>query len=266
MDKTGKFEISWDADRGLRSIFWFLVGLEVALVVLDSVFNFRAVGVPRSIQRLFNIAREDSLAAWFASVHTLAVGVVLWITFLVYRKNSEDVKLRRFFFVLACFFTYLAVDDGAGIHERVGTVVKVMFSGPETALDESEAASHVLFFPSYTWQLIFVPVFAAVALWMLVVLLRKLHPARSKQVFVLALACYAVAVGLDFVEGLRNAHNNLAGVMDLKASTVRHYSKVIEEFLEMFGTTLFLVTFAGHLAMLVQEVNITIKRDFDAHP
>src|SRR4029079_1479108 len=55
--------------------------------------------------------------------------------------------------VVAAFFTYMAIDDGTQFHERIGTAVSVMHrrgAGPQSG--DLFAA-----FPSYAWQIVFVP-------------------------------------------------------------------------------------------------------------
>jgi hypothetical protein len=76
------------------------------------------------------------------------------------------------------------------------------------------------------------------------------HPLRFSLVMS-GLALIAAAVGLDFIEGLGRAHSwnlhvSLEHAWSLDTHTVRHFSKSIEEFLEMLGTTLIWVAVLGH--------------------
>ncbi|MGR3176155.1 MAG: hypothetical protein ACUZ8N_16390 [Candidatus Scalindua sp.] len=65
--------------------------------------------------------------------------------------------------------------------------------------------------------------------------------------------------GLDFVEGLENKpYEGVAGFFSTEAFRIRHMSKTLEEFLEMFGTTIFLIVFLGNLFRMSQEWKINI--------
>ena len=148
-------------------------------------------------------------------------------------------------------FTYMAVDDGTQLHERVGTVV-----GSEL--------SALRVFPSYTWQLIFVPSFGLLGLFAVGFLWRELTTRTHVGLVFLALSCCVVAVGLDFFDGLHadhslNLYTRLAEGYDLDGltqarfghtayDTLQHFSRAVEEFLEMVGMTIFWSVFLVELA------------------
>ena len=52
----------------------------------------------------------------------------------------------------------MAVDDGAQLHERLGSTFKAMREDVGSSLD---------FFPSYPWQILFLPIFGTLGLFML---------------------------------------------------------------------------------------------------
>ena len=62
------------------------------------------------------------------------------------------------------------------------------------------------------------------------------------------LSCFGVAVGMDFLEGLDGIYESIAQSAGVDTYTVSHTSKVIEETLEMMGTTAFFYCFASQLA------------------
>jgi hypothetical protein len=67
---------------------------------------------------------------------------------------------------------------------------------------------------------------------------------------------------LDFVEGLDNKpYEGIAGFFSTEDFRIRHMSKVLEEFLEIFGTTIFLTVFLENLFRMSHEwkINITEK-------
>jgi hypothetical protein len=84
----------------------------------------------------------------------------------------------------------------------------------------------------------------------------------------------ACAVGLDFIEGLErdhalNLYDRIADAYDFAAftrerfktsefETLRHFSKAIEETLEMFAMTLFWVTFLTHWVRISPRVVVNL--------
>jgi hypothetical protein len=82
-----------------------------------------------------------------------------------------------------------------------------------------------------------------------------------------ALANYATAETLNYIEGrvpdlagLRGPYNGLAVYLGPTPETIGHYSKVVEEFLEAFGTTIFLVTFLNRLLEISPRWLIQVKK------
>jgi hypothetical protein len=91
---------------------------------------------------------------------------------------------------------------------------------------------------------------------------------------VAAVACFALAVAFDFVEGLDpehpwNLHAWLAERMSLEPGarrrfgqsafrSVRHFSKSLEECLEMLATTLLWCVLLRHLARIAPELRIRL--------
>jgi hypothetical protein len=229
--------------RFVRTIFFCLLGFELLLVFLDATVNYGEWTRIGAIRRLFNLTREDGLGNWFASTQTLFVGLVLWLVFL---KNRRVELWKAWgWALLAVFFTYLAIDDGAKIHERIGTAVK--------------AAASVESFPSYTWHLVFGPFLGAMGLFLFIFLWRELKNHTLRILFILGLGCYVVAVGLDFVEGLEGGYDFLTSALSISPRALRHFAKVFEEFLEMLGTTIFLVCFLNHFTRISPIFSVQFK-------
>lgn len=227
---------SYRPDDGLIArVFFTLLGLELLLVLLDATLNYNAWTSSPPIRRLFNIAREDSLAAWLSSAQTFVVGFVLLAIHWTAKARGRPRFETFGWALLSAFFFYLAVDDGSALHERMGTA----FKSSAVAAD----------FPTYAWHMIYAPLFAGMGLFMVMFLSANLNSKTLKHWFFAALTCYVTAEVLDFIEGLQGAisYAGLAEATGLSATLVSHAGRVAEEFLEIFGTTLFLVTFMKHL-------------------
>ncbi|MGE4133704.1 MAG: hypothetical protein AB7F86_18855 [Bdellovibrionales bacterium] len=241
------FELQLDSKKLSGQMFAALLGGELLLVLADIFINHNKLIPIGSVQRLFNVAREDSLAACFSWIQCLAVGMVIWLIYLRVRKTGWAV--------IAAFFTYLAVDDGAKVHERIGTAVKTVLRG---AADD-DVKSDPSLFPSYTWQIVFVPLFAGMGFYILHYIWREARSARIRWLVFAGLACYGTAVGLDYIEGLDKGYDTVASIMSLNPKAVSHFGRVIEEFLEMFGTTFFLIGFGEQFAAVSPRTVVTFK-------
>ena len=227
-DSADALNLEVQRDRAIRKLFVWLVSVELVFVVLDWAVNYKGYIDSSELQDLLNIAYEDSLHNYVSSLQYLATAGVLFLVYLHARQTAS--RSLRFRWGFACaFFLYLAVDDGAAIHETVGTLL------------EARLAS----FPSYEWQVVYVPIFGAAALVVLS-LGRHLRGRRLRLLVFAGVALWVAAVVLDYLDG-RDVYTGLADAWGLGEYTVYHYSRVLEEFVEDLAATLFLVAFLQHL-------------------
>ncbi|NWF36001.1 hypothetical protein [Mariprofundus sp. KV] len=239
-----------NTDRLSWHVLVFLVAIELLLVLLDIVINYAEVIEYTSIHRIFNIAREDGLAGWFMASQTLVAALVLWFLYWLSRTHDGATALqRRGWLVLALFFTYMSADDGALIHERLGTMFEEIGAEAGKSGDVGLLSQWLDMFPSYEWQFL-LPFFAAVGLYMLHFLWRVLGVGRPLLMVLAAFSCLALAVVLDFIEGVPKEHalnlySWIKQVWLLEDYTVDHFAKSLEEFLEMLGISLFLSVFVA---------------------
>jgi hypothetical protein len=232
--------------RPLLLIFTACVAIEVTLVLLDLTVNWLKWSDTGAIRRLFNITREDGLASFFGIMQTAAVAVTLWLTwFLVRQHKSSSVSLNSAgWLMLAIFLTYIAIDDGAMVHERIGTAF-------------SRANAH-LSLPTYGWQFVMGPLFAVMGIAMIGFLWRQGSAAVRRDWLIAAFSCMAIAVGLDYIEGMEDGYRLLIDQTGWRTKTIAHFSKSIEEFLEMLGMSILLILFLRHLTYLASQVEIRI--------
>ncbi len=256
--------------RTIRRVFLACLLVELGLVLADYNVNLRGLDAPSQLRSMFNIAREDSLPNWFSSAQTLMAAITSWMVFLVVQARAGSSALRRGWLIVALFFTYMAVDDGTRLHERIGTVF-------ETLLENVAGAGLLQRFPSYAWQVFFVPLFAAAGLFTAWFLLRHSPRSRTRAVVLLALGLLGLAVGLDFLEGLGREHpwnpyTYLVQNFDLESGSralfrksayfiTRHFSKVLEEIFEMLANTLLWIVFLGYLFDLGAKLRIRVVRN-----
>ncbi len=93
--------------------------LEVAFVLLDYHVNYGRLIDVGAIRRMTNIAQEDGLASWFGVTQTLFVALTSWVLWLMVCAAGAN-RWRRFgWLVVSVVFSYMAVDDGAQLHEFI---------------------------------------------------------------------------------------------------------------------------------------------------
>jgi hypothetical protein len=253
----------------IRRVFLACILIELVLVLADYHVNLRGLNAPSELRAMFNLARENSLPNWFSATQTLMAAITAWLVLLVVRARAGSTAVRRGWLILALFFSYMAVDDGSRIHEQVGRAFRALLEG-------GGGSGLLQQFPSYAWQVFFVPLFGAAGLFTVVFLVRHSRGPGTRAIVLLAVGLLGLAVGLDFLEGLDREHpwnpyTYLANNFDLELDSrimfrhsayfiTRHFSKVIEEILEMFATTLLWSVFLGHLFDLGAQARIRVAR------
>jgi hypothetical protein len=255
-----------------RRLVWRLatvwVALEIGLLVFDYHVNYGGVHVVGSLRRLANMAREDSLANLAAVLQVALLALTLWAVYLTVPGQRQFKWCRRGWLVLALFFSYITIDDGSRVHERLGTAIEQMMRGSTQASGQRL----IDLFPSYTWQIVYLPLFGVLGLFTVIFLWKKLEPEYSRVLIVSGIACFVVAVGMDFLEGLDeqsryNPYAWMAGQLDISRFTDRrfhetpydtllHFSKTLEEAIEMFGTTLIWMAVLRHWAQVTGELRL----------
>jgi len=241
----------------------FCIGVAVLFVLLDYFVNVCQGSSIGSIRRLFNITREDALPSWFGVTQTfLAALTALLITALARARGSRGWVVAGWIFVTV-LLAYMAADDGAKIHERIGTAARMLEEARTDAEGELPGRGTFAWFPSYSWQVVMLPVFAVSGFAMFTFLWGQLRPRSSRWLLLGAFSLFALAVGLDFVEGLDRGHPwNLNAWITSRWSfnvysllhyartdfeMVVHSSKAIEECVEMIAMTLLWAALLKHL-------------------
>ena len=253
-------QLEVDARRAIFVLFLVLVGSEILFVLGDWIFNVENLLGLSPVRSFWNIAREGGVASWFAITQTWMLGLTAALIYGVVRADGA-VRWRRVgWAIIALFLLYMAMDDGARFHERVGSSVRTVIQDP--AVESS--SRQIGFFPSYTWQLVFLPMFATFGLFILWFLNKELKSARDKLMVVAAIGLFVLAVTADFFEGLQaqhplNLHGWISTTWQLEFEGVVHYSKSLEEFMEMLGITLLWVTFLRHLVRIAPQIQLRFR-------
>ena len=249
-----------NAGRLITVLFVVLVGAEVFFVLADAIINVGRLSELGPVRRFFNITREDGIASWFAVIQTWMLGLTAAFLYVLVRSGESPRWRRVGWAILTLFFLYMAMDDGAEFHERIGTSAKYMLHGE----DADSGVSIAGFFPSYAWQLVFLPIFGTFGLFILWFLNKELTVTRDKLMVVSAIGLLVLAVVADFFEGMDldhpfNLHGWIYYTWDLTEYQVSHFSKSIEEFMEMLAMTFFWITFLRHLVRQFPGINLQFQ-------
>ena len=253
-------QLDFNAGRLITVLFFVLVSIEVFFVLADAIINVGELSGLSPVRRFFNITREDGVASWFGVTQTWMLGLTAAFLYVLVRADDAARWRRVGWAILTIFFLYMAMDDGAMFHERIGSSAKTMLHG-----EDADSGIRVAgFFPSYAWQLVFLPIFGTFGLFILWFLNKELQVTRDKLMVVAAIGLLVLAVVADFFEGLDidhpfNLHGWIEYTWDLTEYQVRHFSKSIEEFMEMLAMTFLWVTFLRHLVRTAPEIQLRFR-------
>lgn len=253
--KAKHFELTLEPQNTIKSAFLILLGIDFVVAFFDVFLNHYQWAKFGPLMRFFNITREDSFANWYASAQLLITGFILIVIFAIERASARPKSVLWGWAIIAGFFSYMGIDEATKFHERLGSSFKLL-------MEENGSTNQMLSaFPSYPWQLLLLPFFGSMGLFIAWFLYKELKTWNLRAYIVCALGLYVVAVGLDFVEGLQgDPYANLAIFFNSNSEDIRHFSKVIEETIELIGTTFFLITFLKHFLSLEKSILIKVEK------
>lgn len=240
-----------------KRMFWYLWLVCCGLVVCDSVLTFHDVTGYYVFNRVFDMTREESIPNWYASILLFCIALTCAVTYTIQRRRVDRRDALPWVF-FAGFFTFLSMDDGAKIHERLGSFFRELaeegdgvFTVFQTVL---EAAS------TYSWQIFVLPVFLFFAFFILLWGFNNISVRETHRWILLGGFFIAIALGLDYFEGLVDN-----GVIDiegrpLSVNTIEHYQRVLEEFSEMTGFICILRGLCVHLLSLETHISLSLYK------
>ncbi|MBI2192107.1 MAG: hypothetical protein HYU36_08995 [Planctomycetes bacterium] len=236
----------------VRGVFLACLASEVVLLVLDASISYAGLTNLKPLRRLADITLEANLPTWFASTQALATGAVLWVISCTVRRGPESMRTVTAWRFLAALFAFIALDDASQLHEDIGTCIEIL---------RDRGRNHPILaflqrYPSYYWHVTLGPLFAGSALFMAAFLWRQIRPPASRFKILFAFTLYAAAIGLDALDTSLSRYEAVAALASVDTLTAQHFSRVIEEFLEMLATTVFLVVFLEHLCRTAGVVQL----------
>ena len=147
----------------------------------------------------------------------------------------------------------LSLDEGAALHELLGTLLSLAFAHASDGTWLRDLAD----FPSYYWILIYVPLVLPLAVFLVVSVAKRIGENRY-LLLAGGLLYVSGALVLDYLEGRYgdSDHTGLSIVLNGQPYLLDIF--LIEEMLEMFGVTLVLSAIVQHAATVARRVNFSL--------
>ncbi len=93
-----------------------------------TICHYRWIELPWMLRELFDVDEEESIPTWFSSGVLLLVAVVL---FFIYRlKQHAGDTNAPYWAGLGAGFTFMSVDEIAGFHETLNSVIEMSWAVP----------------------------------------------------------------------------------------------------------------------------------------
>ncbi|PCJ49767.1 MAG: hypothetical protein COA74_04780 [Gammaproteobacteria bacterium] len=252
-------EIEINMKKLIKILFISCLTAQFLLIVFDYVFNYMDILDDRSFRRIWNIARENSIPTWFSSIQAQLLGVTVILIGVVQKPKVSLLKFMGWV-LIGLFFILIGIDDFAAIHEKLGGVLERM--AKDNSSEQGRVVSALLTNPSYSWHTFIAPFFALCGLVIALFLWKEFWHLNLFRYLVLGFGCWIVAQSLDFIEGLDDIEQFYRSVQDYFSIEsyylVTHTFKVVEEELEMLGTTILWVGFLKYFAFASDGLRVRL--------
>lgn len=218
-------------------LFVIVVALNAIGFVGRTVEYLMGIEETTELVRLFHVAEEGNVTAWYSSLLLLLSSLLLAITAFA-KKTAQDPYLRHWK-VLSVIFFYLSLDEAARIHE--------ISIGPLRSLFNASGVFH------YAWVIFAIPF----VIFIMIYYSRFLFdlPQKTRNLFIAAGAIYIVGVlGAEMVGGYLMSHK-------IEFWNVRPILVTIEEFLENVGIVIFISALLSYLKSHLQDTEIALRFD-----
>lgn len=225
-----------------------LMGALSYLLACAHILVNQLVLLPNSLWRqMFDLGIEANIPTWFSSIYWLCVGFSAYLCYAA----EKGRKARWPWILIGLVFTAASCDEASEIHENIGSLLQEFVMDKQVrALSEAS--------PGSPWIGYYAPLLALVILGFVVFLFRRLTNLRSKIVVICAFACYAIAISMDFFQGMPDPQRvRLAAAIGVSRPALVEFSIIFEEMCEMLGCILLTNSFLYHAEVTYQRSKIT---------
>jgi hypothetical protein len=240
--------------RFSRFILWVILACIVAeaiIFILDVFVNLAEIWYLEKFKELSDVAQEKSFGTWFSVVQNFMVSVTALVTAVHYRALNPRKGLFLGWLVVSLFFAYISLDDHLMLHERIGGTLGPVIFGKTLGNRD--------LMPTYNWHFLLGPFFVAFGVFFLIFLFRQFKRWRDRVLLILGLALWGTAVLMDAWEGTRDPYGWLTRATGFKEIYIRHTAMLLEEMLEMAGSTIFLFLLLTHLKDLYTREKVVVE-------
>ena len=219
-----------------QRIFKYLITIISWLVTLNLIGIFYQQGLNgkrgSSLIQLFRLDAETCIPSIYSSFTLLLCSVLIAI--IARNKYREKDRYGRHWKFLALIFLYLALDEGARIHEISGDIIRTTFN-----------ANGFLYF---AWVIPAILLFSLFSLYYLKFVLSL--PKKTRYLFILCAATFVGgAIGIEMIGG---QVTTLLG----KDTLAYELTATAEETLEMVAIAAFIYTLLDYLKKYVKPLII----------
>jgi hypothetical protein len=219
------------SDRSIRRFYSLIVAADVGLIFVTLLSGLGIPQTDRWAVQQFNLRHEANIAVWYSSVLLLAGAITALAISVDRAKALAPTIFPLFWKVIAATFAWLSLDETAQIHEVLGPELLRSFDSIPFMADSVRGGW------MFAWTLVLSPLIVAFVVGMVWAARAWLRLNRLSHRLALAgTACWAGVVCTEIVE------SQMA-----RLSMDRSMEWVIEEGLEITGTTLFLIAFIEFL-------------------
>lgn len=225
-------------DTALRRFFAALFVLNALFIGVTALADLQFPLALNSLAQQLDLKQEVNLAVWYSSLLLLLAGIGAWAVSQVALERSGR-WMAGLWKLAALVFFWISMDETAQIHEKAGVWFTVHL-GRLPDLTQGGYGVFAWLLIALPFALVFIVCILRVARWSV-----ALH-ARSQTLMWAATACWIVVLGAEFVQAQL-----------VRWSLDRGLQGAVEEGLEIMGSTLFLLAFAGLLRAAGRPRSIT---------
>lgn len=113
---------------GLITKLWIVVGSLVGIHILLNLFHYQVSDLPWLARQIFDVDEEDSFPTWYSASALLLTAVFLLIKARSSRQLKESTAWH--WYGLSLGFLLLSVDEIAGMHETLNSLIEVSWAIP----------------------------------------------------------------------------------------------------------------------------------------
>ena len=228
------------APKSVLAFFLFVIVIIYFLSLAAVLVKYHFDGEYFRLTQFFDVGIEDNIPTIYSVVALVFAGVVCFVTWST--SKTLGAKDAIYWFFLGVVMVFLGFDEGATIHETIGSWVKRNYHGE-----------------GY-FQWLWVVPYGVLTAWFAAAYFPFLMrlPNKTRLGLILSGAIFVGgAIGVEMISAAEYEAAKEAGVRSLKYYLL--YS--LEEFMEMLGIALFIYYVLDYLASLTPSIELKLRSE-----